>query len=216
MPIVRLQARCGAPNAFRLRFAVWKLYLEQPLPLQQRSLTSTPSTRGREVKKGIAKPIGYVNTSSLVETLQNIRNQNRDSLVRRVRARPDFHNRRPNHPDLNPEKRKQNLEKIWKKERARENEATADRSSTTKTRRAVTDALFTKFSSIPERGNLTSPSKPIQEQKNEPETLEYQGKYVLPVLKNETPAREYPWMEGQEKTWGSTRSAYTESGFHCN
>lgn len=45
MPIVQQQAKCGAPNAFRLKSAIWQLFLDQLHPRHIRSYISTPIAR---------------------------------------------------------------------------------------------------------------------------------------------------------------------------
>jgi hypothetical protein len=63
MPIVRHRARCGAPNAFQLRLAIRKLFLEHQC--SRRSFTSTPSIRdGTQAAKMNAEDIAQATASA--------------------------------------------------------------------------------------------------------------------------------------------------------
>jgi hypothetical protein len=279
MPIVRQPARCRAPNAFRVRHAVWQLFLDQSLPVHQpwRSFIAIPSSPQTADVTALTKedaPASHVEGedlkirfhmmaqkpdlprpgSNLAAALEKTRNKNRDSLIRKLNPGSEGHEvqfKRPDHPEFksrpnalartkdDPElgskkshganptrlrsaskkykeiKKAAEVEEIdplgllavarrWSRFEASQGRKVASPSHESNTTRQEEDTVQEKPSLkrweqllLDKQANMTTM-----------DILEYEGKYVLPTVNNNTQAKDFPWMKGQEDVWGPDRSVH--------
>jgi hypothetical protein len=154
---------------------------------------------------------------NLTEALRQVRIKNRESLVRRVVLEPSTsaHTKRPDHPDLRPRIRK----KLLLKNGSIENSAAlADHASGFAHHIPVSQSPAilqrskkrkSKISSddphVPDQLESTASKSRDKSNLAKLEVAEYTGRYVYPTKSNTTPAKDFPWMKGQEETWGVER-----------
>jgi hypothetical protein len=165
------------------------------------------------------KPSGNV----LRDALEWTRNRNRDAIIRKQfigERQTGSQVRRPEHPDLTPQRREKLQASIY---RARQDTELATKFPMAHLPHSLRKRVLVKMSNKDKHkynkdknknknnGNLVSSHPHALQQLNgsavswRGDKLEYLGKYVPPTFTTTIPATDFPWMKGQEETWGEAR-----------
>jgi hypothetical protein len=150
------------------------------------------------------KPRGNV----LREELERTRNANRDAIVRKLPLedrRTDSQVWRPEHPDLTPQRREKLKALAY---RAAQKKELAARFPMDNLPQLVQKTVKGKSKSKSDTGS--DHPRALQQLNGTAATwkgdkLEYEGKYVLPTMSTTISATDFPWIKGQEETWGEER-----------